>query len=211
MNKIWQTTIWLKESDPVTLYGETQAELRTAVAAWLAQWQPTRFSNAPDDYLVQRRIMHYFYSDGWLEMNVDLYGRREILTKGWYYKTAWMLYEPPHYLGPQSAMITHFVEKGLLIEPGPDHQEDIENAGHPALNKYMPLALWGFVGMVAAVCYLSVPIDGGMQPNPIIAQRNIALIILFIGFVGALFVGLGPFLTKGYFRFVELWRGERRF
>jgi diadenosine tetraphosphatase ApaH/serine/threonine PP2A family protein phosphatase len=28
-----------------------------------------------------------------------------------------------------------------------------------------------------------------MQPNPIIAQRNIALIILFIGFVGALFVG----------------------
>jgi hypothetical protein len=122
MNKIWQTTIWLKRGDPVTLYGVTEAELRTAVAAWLDASEALAFANRPMANGAAGRYC-YFYSDGWLGMVVDKHGGRIVLPIGWHYKSCWNAREQPRYLGSPAALRVHLLENGLLIEPGPDYQK----------------------------------------------------------------------------------------
>jgi hypothetical protein len=122
MNKIWQTTIWLKKGDSVTLYGATESELRAAVAAWLDGREALAFANKSTENGDAGRYC-YFYSDGWLEMVVDRHGGRIVLPIGWHYKSDWNACEQPRYLGSSAALRLHLLENGLQIEPGPDYQK----------------------------------------------------------------------------------------
>jgi hypothetical protein len=122
MRKIWQTTIWLRQGEPVTLYGATEAELRTAAAAWLDSCETRFFANAPANSKARPRYC-YFHSDGWLEAVIDAHGSRSVLPIGWHYKSDWSACEQPRYLGSPAALRVHLLENGLHLEPGPDYQK----------------------------------------------------------------------------------------
>ncbi len=59
--RIWQANLYIgtNEDEPITLYGESIADLRNHVAQWIISNEPEKFGNASPNYEITKR---YNYS-----------------------------------------------------------------------------------------------------------------------------------------------------
>jgi len=120
--KRWQASIWIgeKADQPVVIYGESLPKLRAAARHWLRENKPLFFGNASPGYEITRRV-NYGYSDG-TKMATPV--TQEPLEKGWYWVEGEVDYWYPA-RGPEDfdSVVSHFVERTMIPEKGPDYQE----------------------------------------------------------------------------------------
>jgi hypothetical protein len=119
--KRWLAKIWIgdKVDQPVVVYGESIAKLREAAGKWLEENKPPTFSNASPQDKVQGRRVRYYYQDVVKEPRSPF---EEPRGKGWYRISA----------GPYSTeegpndfenVVSHFVERSVVPEKGPNYEE----------------------------------------------------------------------------------------
>ncbi len=120
--KRWQASIWIgeKADQPITVYGESLPKLRAAARDWLRENKPLFFGNAPPGYEITRRA-NYAYSDGTTLIPIS----EKPLEEGWYWVQGsldgWSYY--PDELEDFDSVVSHFVERWMIPEKGPDYQE----------------------------------------------------------------------------------------
>lgn len=201
--KRWQTEIWLDDqSKPVIIYGESLDTLKQAVETWLLAHRPLSFSNGPPYYPVPERRRSYSYSDGTKaipDFSIHVADQQRYLDEGWYVTEGAALFPKPTLLTGFDQAVASFVEADLMIEAGPDYKQlpHKTEAGYIKRMATHPTLLAAAVGIATAVCYLAMPIQGGVKKNFVLAMSNPLAVIFFIVVIGILFIGLGYFVFKG--------------
>ncbi|MCB0164382.1 MAG: hypothetical protein KDI79_09160 [Anaerolineae bacterium] len=201
--KRWQTEIWLEDqSEPVTIYGESLEALKQAVETWLLAHHPLNFSNNPTYYPVPERRKSYVYSDGTKAIRVfsiHVADQHKYLNEGWYVTEGVALFPKPTPLTGFDQAVASFVEADLMIEAGPDYKQLPHKTEGSCIKRIAthPTLLAAAVGIATAMCYLAMPIQGGIKKNFVLAMSNPLAVIFFILVMGILFIGLGYFVFKG--------------
>lgn len=214
--KRWQTEIWLEDqSEPVYIYGESLALLKQAVEAWLREHRPLSFSNGAPHYPIPERRKTYGYSNGARTVSVfsiHVPDQQQYLAEGWYIIEGAALFPQPKRLAGFDQAIYLFIENDLVIEAGPDYKQlPIKTeASYTKRIIVHPTLLAAAVGITTAVCYLAMPIEGGVKKNFVLAVSNPLVVILFILFMAMLFIGLGYFIFKGISIFSTLKKKNSR-
>ena len=120
----WQARIWIGDEvdQPVTVYGKSLTELRTAAADWLRANAPLAFGNAPPHYDLSRRF-NYSYSDGAKMPVFPLHNFGQPLEEGWHCVQGRSPYSDPERLTDFQAVMEHFTNHALIPEKGPDYRD----------------------------------------------------------------------------------------
>jgi hypothetical protein len=124
--KHWQARIWIgpKVDQPITVYGESLAQVREAATVWLRENKPSDFGNAPPEFELSSRV-NYGYSDGTRQPVFPLshFGKGRKLDEGWYCVKGKSPYSSPDHLADFDGVVSHFVSGALILEKGPDYRE----------------------------------------------------------------------------------------